>query len=79
MTMTRTPDLMADCGRALYGDRFASSLAHDLGISRKTVQRWMTGHTPLPADHWAWDDLRDLLIREADRRRDELLAVAARI
>lgn len=37
-------------GAALYGPRWQTYLAADLGVDRKTVQRWLNGTTPLPED-----------------------------
>jgi len=44
-----TPDELATAGRALYGERWQTSLAHDLHISDRTMRRWLTGESPLPA------------------------------
>jgi hypothetical protein len=38
-----TPEDLASAGRALYGDRWQTSLAHDLHVSDRTVRRWLTG------------------------------------
>lgn len=62
--MIRTPDTLADIGRALYGERWQSPLAEALGINRETLRRWLTGSSHLPSDHGVWNDLRDV-VREA--------------
>ena len=37
-------------GAALYGPRWQSALADELGVWDRTVRRWASGETPLP-DH----------------------------
>lgn len=44
--------LLSDCGTALYGQRWQSELARDLGVSDRTVRRWAAGSHPVPADAW---------------------------
>ena len=46
-------------GRALYGTRWQSPLARDLGVRYRTIRRWMTGERGLPAG--LADDLDRLL------------------
>ncbi len=41
-------DLLCRIGAALYGEHWHSSLAHDLGVPRRTLQRWATGDARLP-------------------------------
>ena len=41
-------DELAAQGRLLYGERWQTSLAGDLGISDRTVRRWMSGETAIP-------------------------------
>lgn len=43
-----TPDLLRDAGEALYGPRWQSALARDLGVTDRTVRRWAAGHYGLP-------------------------------
>ena len=42
------PDDLATAGRALYGDRWQTSLAHDLHVSDRTMRRWLAGDSPIP-------------------------------
>ena len=42
-------DLLAACGSALYGPQWQSPLARDLGISDRTVRRWLAGTSEMPA------------------------------
>lgn len=58
-------DLLEDCGTALYGADWKSPLARALGVTDRTVRRWATGASPIPAT--AWGDIAALV---ADRRSD---------
>jgi hypothetical protein len=44
-----SPDLLCRIGAALYGEHWHSSLAHDLGVPRRTVQHWAAGNARPPA------------------------------
>lgn len=44
-----TPADLAQVGEALYGLRWQSELARDLGVAVRTVQRWMDGSRAIPA------------------------------
>lgn len=57
------PDMLADIGRALYGEHWRMPLSRDVGISDETLRRWMTGRTELPADHGVFADALALLQR----------------
>ena len=46
-------------GEALYGARWQTALALDLGVSQRTMQRWAAGSHAIPAD--VPDRLRALL------------------
>ena len=41
--------LLVEAGEALYGARWQSSLARDLGVSDRTVRRWVAGTVDVPA------------------------------
>jgi len=43
-----TPDELAATGRALYGDRWQTALAQDLGVSDRTMRRWLAGEFHIP-------------------------------
>jgi len=47
-----TPDLLREAGEALYGARWQSDLARDLGVSDRTVRRWAAGSFAVPAGVW---------------------------
>lgn len=40
--------LLRDAGEALYGPRWQTDLAHDLGVSDRTVRRWASGVDDVP-------------------------------
>ena len=61
-----SPDLLCRIGAALYGEHWHSSLAHDLGVPRRTVQRWAAGDARPPPT------LRRDLARLVAARQDEL-------
>jgi hypothetical protein len=44
-----TPDQLKDKGRALYGERWQSALARDLGVTDRTMRRWLAGDCAIPA------------------------------
>lgn len=43
-----TRDHLREVGRALYGDRWQSPLARDLGVAVRTIQRWDAGDRGIP-------------------------------
>jgi hypothetical protein len=43
-----SPDELLACGRALYGDRWQTSLAQDLAVAGRTMRRWVAGESPIP-------------------------------
>lgn len=57
--------LLLACGRALYGDRWQSPLARDLGVADRTMRRWVAGSHPVPEGIAA-----DLLRLVQERRKD---------
>jgi hypothetical protein len=59
-------DLLCRVGAALYGEHWHSSLAHDLGVPRRTVQRWAAGDARPPPT------LRRDLARLVATRQDTL-------
>ena len=54
-----TPALLQEAGNALYGARWQSDLARDLGVSDRTVRRWSAGDFRIPAPVWV--ELREML------------------
>lgn len=66
-------DLLIECGRALYGPLWQSALSRDLGVSDRTMRRWVAGQFPVPVGVHA--ELRRLCVE----RGDQLRAVADRL
>lgn len=56
-----TPNELAAAGRALYGERWQTSLAVDLQIADRTMRRWLSTVTPIPQG--VGRELREVLIR----------------
>lgn len=46
------PDILAQAGKALYGDVWHSHLSNALEVSPRTVRRWMFGSEPIPPGIW---------------------------
>ena len=51
---TRTPSGLETVGLALYGHRWQSSLARDLGVLPRTVRKWSSGEKPVPPRQWRY-------------------------
>ena len=49
--------LLRETGEALHGPQWQSALARDLGISDRTMRRWVAGTYPVP------EGVRDDLLR----------------
>ena len=45
-------DLIRQAGTALYGRRWETALARDLGVSNRTVRYWLSGRQEPPAGVW---------------------------
>jgi hypothetical protein len=56
-----SPDELAAAGRALYGERWQTSLAMDLSISDRTMRRWLVSQMPIPDGFRR--ELRQVLIK----------------
>lgn len=65
--------LLIDCGLALYGPQWQSALARDLGVSDRTMRRWVAGDSVVPPG--AWIDL----LRLTQERAGALAALAERL
>lgn len=64
--MTSPADMLADVGRALYGEHWRMQLSRALDIDDDTIRRWMHGRPELRADHGVFADALALLARRAD-------------
>jgi hypothetical protein len=72
---SQAADLMAEAGRALYGDEWTARVARDIGVSASTVRAWKAGRFHLSLSHDAVRETLHLL----ERRRDEADRIATRI
>ncbi|HYF54175.1 MAG TPA: hypothetical protein VEA41_07945 [Salinarimonas sp.] len=43
-----TPDLLRRVGAAFYGQWFVKPLAEGLGVTERTLHRWLAGSHPIP-------------------------------
>jgi hypothetical protein len=70
-----TPDDIADVGRALYGERWQTPLAADIGISDRNLRYWLTGErAPQDPGH-----VRNLLVGLLVKKGKAALDLAARL
>lgn len=67
--------LLKRAGEALYGERWQSPLARDLGVADRTVRRWVDGSTDVPDGIYL--DLHRLCMERA-AEIDDLLPLLAR-
>lgn len=67
MTDLRLRSLLARCGACLYGERWQSPLARDLGVSDRSVRAWVAGTRSIPAG--VWGELVTLLRERAGEAR----------
>ena len=51
--MTLNSDHLRAVGEALYGSPWQTNLAHDLGVSDRTVRRWARGDFEIPVGVWS--------------------------
>lgn len=61
-----TPDLLRECGEALYGPQWQSALARDLQVADRTVRRWAAGDFGMP------EGLAGEVLEALRRRRNEI-------
>ena len=66
-------DLLRLVGEALYGERWQSPLAGDLGVSDRAVRYWLSEATPCP------DDLGPRLLAVVVRKREAVSALEATV
>lgn len=60
-----TPDLLRQCGVALYGERWQTALAADLQVTDRTMRRWLAGQFSIPAG--VVEQVRALLVERQTR------------
>ena len=58
--MNDRQSLLIKCGQALYGERWQTDIARDLGFSDgRRIRQWLSGDRPIPDG--VMSDLADLL------------------
>jgi len=68
----QTKELLTLTGRALYGERWQTDIARDLGLTDgRRVRQWLSGDRPVPPG--VWKALAELL-EERKRKLDCALA-----
>lgn len=45
--------ILIEIGKALYGERWQTSLANDLRVADRTMRRWGSGASPIPPAIWS--------------------------
>lgn len=61
--LNQQPDtLLAEIGMLLYGDVFTGPLADELGVAKRTVERWANGSRGVPPN--VWPKLVELLLEK---------------
>lgn len=66
-------EILTAAGQALYGERWHTPVARDLGTTYRTVRNWLDGRHPTPAD------LEQRLRRLLAQRNRQLDALLSRI
>ena len=61
------------CGRALFGNRWQSSLAKAMEVDRRTIVRWVAAVVPTP------DDLDERLAGACRRRAEQMKTDAGKM
>jgi len=69
--MKKELDLLERIGQALYGDRWQRQLARALGVSDRTVRRWVIHESDIP-----WSFLNEKLPALFKARMENLAAIA---
>jgi len=61
---------LTECGQALFGNAWKSSLAEALNVDPRRITHWLDGTRPVPAGVWA--DIK-LLAEQRKQQIDELI------
>ncbi len=54
----RSHDLFTQCGEAMWGDQWQTAMAEALGVSDRTVRRWVSGERIKPG---VWVDIMRIM------------------
>lgn len=63
--MIETRTLLQQAGEALYGPHWQTELASKLGVTYRTMRRWVSGSHNIPDG--IWPEIGNLIIARAER------------
>jgi hypothetical protein len=67
-------EMLRQAGEALYGERWQSELSRAIGVSDRTMRRWISDPYEIPGG--VWNDIQQLLLERVvaiDRLRNEIV------
>ena len=67
-------EMLRQAGEALYGERWQSELSRAVGVSDRTMRRWVSDPYEIPGG--VWNDIQQLLLArgiEIERLRNEII------
>lgn len=70
-------DLLIRVGEAVYGPYWQKSIAEDLGVNRRTINRWLRNVSPVADAMSDGTPLVDALMKAVERQEKRLIAVKA--
>lgn len=53
---------ISQCGIALYGEYWVGALSQELGVSDRSLRRWVNGTVPIPDG--VWRDIHALMVEK---------------
>lgn len=75
--LEKNREILIKAGKALYGDRWQTDLARDLGLSDgRRIRQWLSGDRPIPSG--LWDDIAKLLNERKAIMDDALNIISTR-
>jgi hypothetical protein len=69
-------EMLRRAGEALYGERWQSELSRAVGVSDRTMRRWVSDPCEIPGG--VWNDIQDLLLTRCvaiEKVRNEIIRV----
>jgi hypothetical protein len=67
-------EMLRQAGEALYGERWQSELSRAIGVSDRTMRRWISAPYEIPGG--VWNDIQQLLLQRRaaiEKLRNEIL------
>ena len=59
---------LTECGQALFGNSWKSSLAEALNVDPRRITHWLDGTRPVPVG--VWDDIKKIAIKRKQEIED---------